>query len=299
MGFSDLERELTNNDELSSVPPWFSDAMLAPVECGEINVAGVPISYRAWGDRNCKGVLLIHGGFAHARWWDHVAPLLATTHRVVAIDLSGHGDSGRRSSYSLDIWADECQAVIQETGIADHPVLVGHSMGGLVALAKAKRNKDGIGGVISVDCPIRTVAPEVEVASQRGAFGPLRIYSSRSELLARFRTIPAQESLPYIKSYIAENSIKEVEGGWSWKFDPKISDQSWLTPTDLIGIECRVAMFKAEFGVIDEAMMTTIRENLKLVSDFIEVPQSGHAIMLDQPIALVTGIRTMLAAWEL
>ena len=46
--------------------------------------------------------MLVHGGAAHSRWWDHIGPLLADGRLVVAIDLSGHGDSARRESYSLD-----------------------------------------------------------------------------------------------------------------------------------------------------------------------------------------------------
>ena len=51
--------------------------------------------------------MLVHGGAAHSRWWDHIAPMLTEGWRVVAVDLSGHGDSDRRDHYSLDTWARE------------------------------------------------------------------------------------------------------------------------------------------------------------------------------------------------
>lgn len=299
MTSSDIDSKFDNNFDVSTPPRWFQNALSIPVERGETTVAGVPIKYRAWGIRGEKGVLLIHGGAAHAQWWDHLAPFLATTRRVVAIDLSGHGDSGRRASYSLDIWTEESQAVCEESGIAELPVIVGHSMGGLVALRAASRWGEAIAGVITVDTPIRTVAPEVAAASQHSAFGPLRVYPNRAEILARFRPIPDQESLPYIKSYIAEKSIREVQGGWTWKFDPKIFSQSWLEPSELVGISCRVAMFRAESGLVEDEMVKTIHENINLVADVIEIPDSGHAIMLDQPLALVTGLRTILSGWEL
>ena len=63
-----------------------------------------------------RGIVLVHGGAAHSRWWDHIGPLLAADRRVVAIDLSGHGDSGRRESYSFDAWAGEMLAVAADAG---------------------------------------------------------------------------------------------------------------------------------------------------------------------------------------
>src|SRR6266702_4103733 len=91
-------------------PSWFLAALEASVETGSVTVDGTPISYRAFGGRRDSGIVLVHGGAAHARWWDHIAPLLAERARVVAIDLSGHGDSGRRDVYTLDCWADEVLA---------------------------------------------------------------------------------------------------------------------------------------------------------------------------------------------
>src|ERR1700704_6445798 len=72
-------------------PAWFTDAVRAAVDVAEVEVAGTPISYRSWGEPGSAGLLLVHGGGAHARWWDHIAPLLTSGRRVVAMDLSGHG----------------------------------------------------------------------------------------------------------------------------------------------------------------------------------------------------------------
>ena len=98
-------------------PPWFTAAMNAPVKQARVDVDGTPIAYRAWGDRGDAGIVLVHGGAAHARWWDHIAPLLDGGRRVVALDLSGHGDSGRRDAYSLDQWSMEVLAVAAAAGI--------------------------------------------------------------------------------------------------------------------------------------------------------------------------------------
>ena len=82
-------------------PAWFTAAVSTPAAEAVVDVDGTAIAYRAYGDRGGRGLMLLHGGAAHARWWDHIAPLLTADHRVVAVDLSGHGDSGRRGAYSL------------------------------------------------------------------------------------------------------------------------------------------------------------------------------------------------------
>ena len=88
----------------TEAPAWFRGALAAPVAIEHVSVDGCSIAFRRWGDRSCPGVVLVHGGGANSRWWDHVAPLLAGECSVAALDLSGHGDSGRRDRYTFTEW---------------------------------------------------------------------------------------------------------------------------------------------------------------------------------------------------
>lgn len=289
---------LSPDVEHIAAPQWFVDAVSTPAELRELIIDGVPIATRSWGPRGAAGLVLVHGGAAHSRWWDHIAPLLSSHHRVVALDLSGHGDSGRRPEYSLDSWASEVLAVASDDGFGEPPVIVGHSMGGLVSLRAAGLAGHSLTGLIVIDTPVSEPPPEDVAASDKIAFGPIRRYPTRAEAVSRFRPVPPQPMLPYIESYVADHSVVENGDGWSWKFDPMIFARPVITPAVLTRLDCRVAFFRAELGMIDAAMGRVIYDGLGRVAPLIELPQAGHHAMLDQPLALVTGIRTLLGEWD-
>src|SRR5260370_7962076 len=76
-------------------PAWFSAALAAAPQERTATVEGTVIAYRAWGDPADRSIVLVHGGAAHSRWWDHIGPLLPNGWRVIALDLSGHGHPPR------------------------------------------------------------------------------------------------------------------------------------------------------------------------------------------------------------
>jgi pimeloyl-ACP methyl ester carboxylesterase len=279
-------------------PSWFTAALGAPVEQGTVDVAGTTIAYRAWGDPDDVGLVLVHGGAAHARWWDHIGPLLAGGRRVVAVDLSGHGDSGRRDSYGLDQWSEEVLTVAAAAGITAAPTVIGHSMGGFVALRAASMYGSRLAGVVAIDSPVRDITPEERAAREHRAFGPLRVYPSPEAALARFHPIPDQPTLPYILEHIARTSVRKVEGGWSWKFDPRIFARHQLTQALLTRLDCRVALFRAEHGIVSAQLSDIMYDRLGRLAPVIEIPAAAHHVMLDQPIAVVTGLRTLLSDWD-
>lgn len=282
-------------------PPWFRQALARePDEVGRLEVSGCPIAYRRWGRPGRPGVLLVHGGGAHSRWWDHIAPFFADDCCVTAMDMSGHGDSGRRAVYTHDHWAAEIAALATACPSAQPPVVVGHSLGGLASFASAARYGERFEGVIVVDSPVRRPSPEQEANRNREAFGPLRRYETRDEALAHFRTVPDQpELLGYVVDHIAAHSLRRVEGGWTWKFDPTFFNH--LVDVDaatLAALPCRVAVLQAEHGLVTDDIGQHMYEALGRTAPVIKVPLAYHHIMLDQPIALIAALRSLLADWR-
>jgi pimeloyl-ACP methyl ester carboxylesterase len=281
-------------------PLWFIEALASRPDEAVVDVDGTKIHYLRWGRVDAPGLVLVHGGAAQAHWWDHIAPMLAGEFCVVALDMSGHGDSDRRAAYSMANWASEVIAVAEHSCMAAPPMVVAHSMGGWVGLNVAADHGDDIAGLIVLDSTVRAPEAEVEAARVGVAFGPLRTYPSVDDALSHFRTVPDQPtSLPYVIDHVARTSIMPVEGGYSWKFDPRIFQHVAVPSGDLLPrIRCRVALFRSEFGLVSRDIGNYMYEQLGRIAPVVEVPLAWHHVMLDQPIALVTGIRAMLADWE-
>lgn len=285
-----------------AAPKWFLDAIAVPARSATVEVEGCPIHYRSWGDAARPPLLLVHGGAAHSHWWSFLAPLLIDRYHVLALDLSGHGDSGRRAHYPRRIWATEVLAVIEHAGLSASPVVVGHSMGGLVTIIAASLHGSALAGAIAVDAPVRRPDPESDPRRRGRAFRRPKVYAERDTALAHFRLIPEQPcENEFILRYIAEKSLHEVEGGYTWKFDPVAFEG---VPTDsmadyLRSVRCRFALIVGQkSAVVPPETGSYMYELLQRNAPLVEIPEAHHHLLLDQPLAFIASVRALLADWE-
>ena len=111
---------------------------------------GVQIHYESGGNGS-PALVFIHGWNCDRSYWSAQLPFFAATHQVVAIDLAGHGDSGvNREDWSMINFGADVAAVADALQLEDI-VLVGHSMGGPVALEAARLLKGRVKMVIGAD----------------------------------------------------------------------------------------------------------------------------------------------------
>jgi pimeloyl-ACP methyl ester carboxylesterase len=111
---------------------------------------GVSIVYDVRGKAD-TALVFLHGWCGDRHWWKHQLDEFAGDYRVVAIDQAGHGESGKeRKEWSVAGLAGDVQTLVKELG-RKRVILVGHSMGGPVSLAAAKRLPGTVVAVIGVD----------------------------------------------------------------------------------------------------------------------------------------------------
>lgn len=277
-------------------PQWFRDAVSIPRTQGQTSVAGCAINYWRWGPPGVPGVVLVHGGGAHAHWWDHIAPWLVTPRcSVVAVDLSGNGDSDHRSEYRLGTWAEEILAAGRAAGLVGPPVLVGHSLGGWSTTTAAAAQPDAVRGLVLVDSRVVDPAPAPAPREGVGAPRPHRVYRTMAEAVERYRPEPAQDgNLDYILRYLAVRSLRPADGGWRWKFDPAVVGQRRPGPEALARLRCPVCVVRGERGLVTDDIIAAMERALGAVP-VVTVPLGGHHVMLDQPLSLVSALRAVLA----
>jgi pimeloyl-ACP methyl ester carboxylesterase len=120
------------------------------VEAAVSAADGVTIAYDVRGSGN-TALVFVHGWCSNRTFWREQLDVLAADHRVVAIDLPGHGDSGRnRAEWSIDSFAGDVVTLAESLDLK-RIVLIGHSMGGLVSLEAAPRLPERVIGIIGVD----------------------------------------------------------------------------------------------------------------------------------------------------
>ncbi len=108
------------------------------------------IAYESRG-QGTPTIVLIHCWCGNQTFWHDQLDLLARNHEVITLDLPGHGESTRtRSPYTISSYGDDVAQLVTELDLK-HVILIGHSMGGPVALAAAAKLKGRVTGIIGID----------------------------------------------------------------------------------------------------------------------------------------------------
>jgi pimeloyl-ACP methyl ester carboxylesterase len=287
-------------------PGWFLRALDTPMEDRHVEVAGVPIHYLHWAESDAEdrpGLVFVHGNGAHAHWWAFLAPFFLEHYRVAALDLSGAGDSGHRERYTPEQFAAEVAAVMDDAGFGSDTVVVGHSFGGYVTLKTGVQYRDRLAGVVLVDSAVRPPDFKWERDPRRSPIKPKRVYDTFEEALGRFRLMPPQDCKNhYLMDYIGRHSLKSTDAGWTWKFDDGLFRKFEFGENmheELARLSCRVGVLYGDNSYlftqeIADFMFRVLDESVP----FVAIPDAQHHVFLDQPLAFVSALRTLLAEWR-
>ena len=247
------------------------------------------------GDPSRTKLVLLHGGGANAHWWDDVAPVLAERFHVVALDFRGHGDSDqpepRPGAFQRDL-----EALLLHLGAPD-AALLGHSMGGHIALEHAARHGGARRPRALVVVDIARGAGTRTRRLMRLALAARRTYRSREEAIARFRFLPpAPGADEELRARIGAFSVREEpDGRFAFKFDPR-----WfalgpgagpelahvVTPTLLIrGAQSPLLSREGALAIAAEIRRARL----------VEIEDAGHNVHLEQPARFLAAVQAFLA----
>lgn len=309
-------------------PQWFKDAIAREPERTFVESLGSKLEALTWGEVGKPGLLFVHGNSAHADWWSFIAPFFADDYRVTSMSLAGMGASDWRDRYAFPDFAEDAEAVSRATGLYEggrRPVYIGHSFGGGQVFFAAATNPERMHAAVMVDTGFgpppeemaRRQAQMQRIANIPTGDRPSRVYPTLEAALARFRLMPPQPAgNPYIADFIARRSLKQVplpEGekgpdgsgrGWTWRFDPnmwaKLNREHDLrrdTSENVNSIRVPMVHIYGAKSRIVEHRKAGAPSPFPAGMPEIEIPDSHHHIMIDQPLALVAALRTLFAAW--
>ncbi|MCK9541034.1 MAG: alpha/beta hydrolase [Novosphingobium sp.] len=283
-----------------AAPEWFANALATRPEESWIEIDGAPIEVLAWGERGQPGILFLHGNGAHARWWSFIAPFFSAQFRCAALSWSGMGRSGWRSAYSPDIFVAEAIGVAETAGLfeASAPLIVAHSFGGLPALRLAASQPDRISGLIVVDTPLYDASTIENMPNLRLREHPL--YPTRDAALERFRlTPPNKQPNDYVLDFLGSTSLIERESGWTWQFDPFLWKDAHFTPDlDMVSqVSSKFAYFYGDQSEMTGHALASSIARRNPAAAVIAIPEAGHHVMVDQPLAFIAALRSVISCW--
>jgi len=283
--------------DIDGIPPWFRAAVAEPVDSSCFEARGARLHMLRWnweGGADRPVLLLVHGFLAHARWWVPIAPLLARDCRLAALDLSGMGDSEARESYPTDWAARDILAAIDFLGIAP-ATIVGHSFGGASALMASALEPGRIRRVIALDSYFNFSG---EVVPGSPFLSGHRHYATLEDALARYRLTPGPADIPdCVLHHVARHSLKSVDDGWSWKFDPALSSfREFVDGASVlreVGAEVDY-VYGENSSLIDRQRALRIAESLPRVRSLRVFPDGHHHFLLEHPLRTAQLLQELL-----
>ena len=270
----------------SSIPPASSRSG-ANVEARVVSADGVSIHYVVEGSG--PAVVFVHclGGNLH--YWDVAAADLARDHRVVRLDLAGHGGSGTdRKAWSIEGFAGDIRAVVNASGV-DTFTLVGHSISGTIALETARELGHRVTGVVPVDSVLDVDAhmpPEVRAM----VLGKMRA-NYRDVTEKELPNLMPKNPDPTVVARVRADVMAEdpdrstaiLESIWSYREDlaldhlamPVVAIDSDLRPIAIEHNRAHAPQFEARV-----------------------IKGTGHFLMLDQPTEFANTLRVVVESIE-
>ena len=234
---------------------------------------------------------------------------MADQFHCATLSWSGMGHSDWRDHYSLDLFADEIDGAIATLGLAANgtlPLIVAHSYGTMIAARWAERQAaKGTGrvpGMVLIDRI--ALDPEAPWQPPVPRSHPARRYPSLAAALMNIRLSPPDpcDNL-FLVDHLAREGVRRCEAPgepeqWMVRYDVTMRGRLSGEDQTLFGrIDCPLAFV---WGGRSRSLTYGGPEFIARrypAAPSVVIPESGHHVMLDQPLALIAALRALLACW--
>ncbi len=263
---------------------------------------GLTLNLLEWSEEGVP-MILIHGFGNEARIWDDFVPGVAGHYRVLALDQRGHGESDWHpdAAYEYDNFVADLEAVIDGLGI-ERCVVVGHSLGGRVAMLYAGRHPEKLAGLVIVDSAPEldrrgTTRISLDAAEHKDpTFGSVAEYE---RMLAHAYPAATPASLKRMAQY----GVRPTDDGrYVLRMDTSFRGAVAGAEADAAAIEARHEAYREEMwaclekipcptlvvrGAASDVVSADIADRMVEESltqgQLAVVAQAGHSVMTDNP----------------
>lgn len=257
-----------------------------------IQVNGVNLHVRDRGPMcgaDNPALVLLHYFAGSSRAWAAVFDQVQSTHRCVAPDLRGFGDSSAPEfHYAVRDYADDVDELIGALGLESY-ILVGHSMGGKFAMALAARRPAGLEALVLIDPSPPTPEPMGDTERQH----LLASHGDRAAMVELIRKVSVFPLPAEVFDTAVDDNVRSSRAAW----------RAWLElgsrediAADIRNICVPALVLRGE----DDPVMSRDlleREVVGRIGDsrMVEVPGAGHLLPLRAPVQVAELIATVLA----
>ncbi len=257
-------------------------------------MSSLQLHFRSYGDSGSRPLLLLHGLLGSSANWHSIARTLERGFRVVVPDLRNHGRSPHSQQMDYPLMAADLTALIQrlELGAAD---LVGHSLGGKVAMQLALQAPELVRGLVVVD--IAPVRYDHRFQTMIDALQGLDLARLDNRQQAD-RQLAGHLEDPGLRQYLLQNLVKE-QGRWRWRMHldgliramPDLMDFPSAPGRQFPGPA--LFIYGGASAYVQPEHAGAIRERFPLAR-LRMVPGAGHWVYAEQPEAFLQALIAFL-----
>jgi len=265
-------------------------------------IEGITLRALEWGTPGRPPLCFLHGGSAHAHWFDAVAPAFADRYHVLALDQRGHGESdwpapsARGTVYATHHFASDLLGVMQALTWKEMTIC-GHSMGGHVGMAFAAWHPERVRALVVADSRPAISPDRLALMHRRGHRGPRR-HETLEAALRSFRLVPPQTTAdPALLDHLSREGIVERGGRFLYRFDPACNGTR--QPVDIWPLLERITaptlLVRGEHSPVlprplaQQMLARLARARLE------EIAGAYHHLVLDRPAAFTAVLERFLA----